>query len=405
MWRAVSAAASLALPFLLVELFDEVSFGLLAPALPAIQAELRLTYAEVGLLLGLPGILNAFVEPVLLLAAEGAWRRRLIFAGGVALSAAWLAISVAAGFPLILAAAVLAYPASGAFVTLSQASLIEANPGREGAMMARWNAAGTLGSLLGPAMMTASLALGAGWRLPFGLLGAAGMAVTLWTRSRLGPPAPGADASGRPAALRRRILDIVRDRGVRRWILLLQTSDLMLDILIGYTGIYFTNVVGLSPATAALTLSGLTAVGLAADLALIRILDVAPGRKLVRVSALLVAALYPLFLILPGAGPKICLILVIRVLTAGWYPVLQAEAYAAADGRSAAMLALSSTAGVIGSGLAWLIGWLAALAGLPAAMWLLLLGPTGLIVFLPRGEGRRAGRDGPPEAESVPISP
>jgi hypothetical protein len=69
------------------------------------------------------------------------------------------------------------------------------------------------------------------------------------------------------------------------------------------------------------------------------------------------------------------------------------------------MLALSSTAGVIGSGLAWLIGWLAALAGLPAAMWLLLLGPTGLIVFLPRGEGRRAGRGDPPEAESVPISP
>ncbi len=94
----------------------------------------------------------------------------------------------------------------------------------------------------------------------------------------------------------------------------------------------------------------------------------------------------------------------IRILTAGWYPVLQAEAYAAADGRSAAMLALSSTAGVIGSGLAWLIGWLAALAGLPAAMGLLLLGPICLIVFLPRGEGRRAGGDGSPEeARAVPI--
>jgi hypothetical protein len=134
----------------------------------------------------------------------------------------------------------------------------------------------------------------------------------------------------------------------------------------------------------------LTAAGLVADLALIRILDVAPGRRLVRVSAVLVAGLYPLFLILPGFWPKTGLILLIHVLTAGWYPVLQAEAYAAADGRSAAMLALSSTAGVIGSGLAWLIGWLAALAGLPAAMWALLLGPVCLIVFLPRREGRRA---------------
>jgi FSR family fosmidomycin resistance protein-like MFS transporter len=396
--RGLSAAAALAFPFLLVELFDEVSFGLLASGFPAIQAELRLTYAEVGLLLGLPGILNAFVEPAVLLLAEGAWRRRLIFAGGVALSAAWLATSVAAGFPLIVAAVVVAYPASGAFVSLSQASLIDANPGREGGVMARWSAAGTLGSLLGPAIMTASLALGPGWRLPFGLFGAAGMGLSLWTRSRMRAPAPGADASGLPAAVRRRILDIVRDRGVRRWILLLQTSDLMLDILIGYTGIYFTNVVGVSPATAALTLSGLTAAGLVADLALIRVLEVAPGRRLVRESALLVAGLYPLFLILPGFWQKACLILVIRILTAGWYPVLQAEAYAAADGRSAAMLALSSTAGVIGSGLAWLIGWLATLAGLPAAMWALLLGPVCLIVFLPSGEGRRAGTGGPPEA-------
>jgi len=388
--HGLSAAAAPAFPFLLVELFDEVSFGLLAPGFPAIQGELRLTYAEVGLLLGLPGILNALVEPVVLLLAEGVWRRRLIFAGGLALSAAWLAMSVAAGFPLIVAAVALAYPASGAFVSLSQASLIDANPGQEGAMMARWNAAGTLGSLLGPAVMAASLALGPGWRLPFGLLGAAGIGLSVWTRSRMRPPAVGGITSGRPVGLQSRIRDIVHDRGVRPWILLLQTSDLMLDILIGYTGIYFTNVVGVSPAAAALTLSGLTAAGLAADLALIRILDVVPGRRLVRVSALLVAGLYPLFLILPGFWPKTGLILVIRVLTAGWYPVLQAEAYAAADGRSAAMLALSSTAGVIGSGLAWLIGWVATLAGLPATMWVLLLGPACLIVFLPSGERSRS---------------
>ena len=382
--RALAGASSLALPFLLVELFDEVSFGLQAPAIPGMQAELRLTYGEVGLLLGLPGMINAFVEPLLLLLAEGFWRRRLILGGGLALAFAWLAISAAGDFSMILAAAVLAHPASGALVTLSQASLIDANPGREEAMMARWNAAGSFGSLLGPAIMMASLALGAGWRPPYALLGAGGIALSLLVRSRLRDQGRPSEAQSRGLMrLLPRALDVVQDHDVRRWVVLLQISDLMLDILTGYVGLYFTNVVGLSPAMAALALSGLAAAGLGTDVALIRILDRTPGRRIVRFSAVLVACLYPLFLLIPGAAPKVVLILLIRVLSAGWYPVLQAEAYASANGRSAAMLAFSSAAGVIGSGLAWATGWLAGLAGLQAAMWLLLLGPLGLLLLVP----------------------
>jgi FSR family fosmidomycin resistance protein-like MFS transporter len=385
----LAGALSVTLPFLVVEFFDEVSFGLQAPAMPGMQADLHLTFAEVGLVLGLPGMINAFVEPLLLLLAEGHWRRRLIVGGGLGLAAAWLVISAAGDFSLILAGAVIAYPASGAFVTLSQASIVDANPGREAAIMARWNAAGSLGSLIGPGIMTASLALGAGWRAPYALLGAAGIALSLLVYSRLRQPLQAGDAP-RHATLRLlpRILDIARDRSVRRWILLLQLSDLMLDVLIGYTGIYLTNVVGLSPAMAALTLSGLTAAGLAADLVLVGILDRVPGRRIVRASAVLAIGLYPMFLLVPGAWAKIGLILLIRVLTAGWYPALQAEAYAAANGRSAAMLALSSAAGVIASGVAWVVGALAESAGLQAAMWLLLLGPLGLLLFVPsRGRG------------------
>ena len=384
--RALARASSFALPFLLVELFDEVSFGLQAPAIPGIQTELRLPYAEVGLLLGLPGIVNAFVEPFILLLAEGTRRRRLILGGGLALALAWLVISAAGDFHLILAAAVLAYPASGAFVTLCQASLIEGSPGRDVAMMARWNAAGSLGSLLGPGIMAASLALGAGWRPPYALLGGGGITLSLWVYSRLQPRGRRREAgSDSPIQLLPRALDIAKDPNVRRWILLLQVSDLMLDILTGYSGLYLTRVVGLSPAMAALTLTGLTVAGFAADLWLVRILDRAPGRRIVRVSAVLVACLYPLFLVVPWAGLKVGLLLLIRVLSAAWYPVLQAEAYTSANGRTTAMLALSSAAGVIGSGLAWAVGWLAGVAGLQAAMWLLLLGPLGLLLFVPGG--------------------
>jgi len=38
----------------------------------------------------------------------------------------------------------------------------------------------------------------------------------------------------------------------------------------------------------------------------------------------------------------------------------------------------------LGGGIAFMIGWVAAQAGLPAAMWILLVGPVCLVLFLPK---------------------
>jgi FSR family fosmidomycin resistance protein-like MFS transporter len=372
------------MPLLLVEMFDEMAYGFEPSAAPAIRAELGLSFGQMGLLFGLPGLLNAFLEPGVLLLGDGPWRRRLILMGGLLLGGAFLATAAAQTLALLLAAAVVAYPASGAFVSLSQASLVDASPGREAPMMARWTAAGSIGSLLGPAIIAGSLALGAGWRLPYALAGAIGIALALLTHSgpqaRAHPPPAGGRSLGQLIGV---ALEMARDRAMRRWILLLQVSDLMLDILSGYAGLYLVGVAGLGPASAALALGGMTAAGLAADLASIWLLERIPGRRILRVGAILAAAVYPILLAAPWAGAKVALLLLIRLLTLGWYPVLQGEAYAAAPGRSGAMLAFSSVAGVIGAALAWLVGALAELAGLQAAMWLILLAPVSLILFLP----------------------
>jgi FSR family fosmidomycin resistance protein-like MFS transporter len=382
--RALSRGAGLGLAFLLVELLDEMAYGLEAPATPAIRAELGLTYAEVGLLLGLPGLVNAFLEPVVLLLGDGPWRPRLVVGGGLLLGGALLATAAAQDLSLLVAAAMIAYPASGAFVTLSQASLIEASPGREAPVMARWTAAGSLGALLGPAVMAASLVLGRGWRPPYVLLGGCVVLLALLSPSRPLPAGHRREAGPRsPARSLTRAIGLARDAGMRRWIFLLQVSDLMLDILAAYAGLYLVGVVGFEPAAAAVILGGMTASGLLSDLAAVWVLDRYPGRGVLRIGAIFVASLYPLLLATPWAGMKVGLLLLIRFLTLGWYPVLQGEAYASANGDSGAMLALSSVAGVMGSVFAWLIGWLAESIGLQAAMWLLLLGPVCLILFLP----------------------
>ena len=67
-----------------------------------------------------------------------------------------------------------------------------------------------------------------------------------------------------------------------------------------------------------------------------------------------------------------------------WYCVLQGEAYASAPERSGAVMAVNSLVGVVGAFFPWLIGWSAGYVGLAAAMWILLLGPFCLTLFVPR---------------------
>jgi FSR family fosmidomycin resistance protein-like MFS transporter len=142
-------------------------------------------------------------------------------------------------------------------------------------------------------------------------------------------------------------------------------------------------VAGFTPAQASLSLSVLMIASLAADLISIPLLERIPGRLLVRASAAVAIVIYTAWLLAPWPLVKIVLLLAIRFSTLGWYPVLQGEAYAAVPGRSGTVLAVTSLGGLAGGALTWLVGWLAGSAGLAAALWLLLLGPVSLLLFVP----------------------
>src|SRR5262249_23602459 len=66
---------------LLVEFADEFVFGAREAAWPLIRSDLGLTYAEVGLLLGLPNVIANLVEPLLGILGD-VWKRRLLILGG-----------------------------------------------------------------------------------------------------------------------------------------------------------------------------------------------------------------------------------------------------------------------------------------------------------------------------------
>lgn len=381
-------AASLTFLFLLIEFFDELNYGVGNAALPAIRSDLGLTYVQVGLLLGLPGIVNTFIEPVLMLLGDTRYRKHIILAGGIAIILSLVAIGSSHYFPLVLLGMVIGFPASGAFVSLSQATLMDINPGREPQMMARWTVSGSVANLVGPLILAGGFALGFGWRWAYFAMAVICLVLVVLTWRRQIPLHPQVEQSTFTPQSIRQLLDglwkAARNPRLMRWLFLLPLSDLLLDVLTGYLPLYFTDVAGFTVTQASLMVSVLMLAGLVSNIVLIPLLERFPGRNVVRLSAGVTGILYTAWLLAPWLWAKIALIIVIKLVTLGWYEVLQGEAFAAIPGRSGTVMAIHSVIGLLAGGVAFLIGWVAAKAGLPAAMWILLAGPACLVLFVPR---------------------
>ena len=66
---------------------------------------------------------------------------------------ALIVAAIAPNFLVLLASFALLWPASGAFVGLSQASLMDTDPARHEHLMARWTLAGSVGVVAGPLLL------------------------------------------------------------------------------------------------------------------------------------------------------------------------------------------------------------------------------------------------------------
>lgn len=388
--KVLRVITSLTFLFLLIEFFDELNYGIGNAALPGIRTDLGLTYVQVGLLLGIPGVINTLVEPALLLLGDTQYRKLIMLGGGLAIVISLVIIASSHSFTLLLLGFIIGYPASGAFVSLSQATLMDLNPGREPHMMARWTLSGSLANLIGPLVIAAGFAIGLGWRWAYYVL--AGFCLVLiaytWLRHIPIPHRAQLDKQTEQPGkhLLRGLWEAVRNPGLMRWMVLLQFSDLLLDVLTGYLALYFTDVIGLTVAQAGVMLSVLMGASLVSNIALIPLLEKFPGRTVVRLSAAVTGVLYAAWLLAPWLWAKIGLIVVIKLVTIGWYEVLDGEAFAAAPGRSGTVASISSIFSLVGGAMAFLVGWVAARAGLQAAMWILLAGPVSLVLFVPRAK-------------------
>lgn len=387
--RSALAGASVLAAALAVELIDELVGGTQGAAMPLIRHALALSYGQIGLLASVPLLLGSLLElPLGVLAGHGRRQRIAVLTGGVVFIASLVGAAAAGSFAALLVAFVAFFPASGAFVSLTQSGLMDADPARQEQHMARWNLAGSAGAVAGPFLLIAVLAAGGSWRTAYLVL--AGGSVLAWLGVAGGgprPPAPaaggGQEEAGRTGAVRR-VRTALQQPGVIRWLVLLQLSDLLLDVLTGFLAIYLVDVVHATPAEAALGVGVRLVAGLAGDITLVRVLERTAGLRVLTASAAAAAVLYPGFLLVPGLWPKLAILAALSIATAPWYPVLQASLYGSLPGRSGVAVTLSSAAGLAGGAGPLAVGFLAERFGLAWALAGLALAPVGLLIGLRR---------------------
>ncbi len=368
-------------------------FGTREAAWPLMRSDLGLSYTQIGVLLAVPEVVSGVLEPVIGILGDTKHRRALIVGGGLTL-AAGLVLTAAAqsAWPLLIAFAMM-YPASGAFVSLSQATLMDSRPGEHEHAMAQWTFAGSIGVVLGPVLLAAAPAVGLGWRGVFVAWAALAMVAIGWLRLRRPRAMPSPDTgyeveSEQDAATFRESLRVAigaaQRRSTWRWLVLLALSNLLMDVLLGFVALYLVDSTGVGDSRAGLAVSIVAIAGLAGDGLVIPLLRRVPGLTWVRATAVIALPVFVAFLIVPGFWPKVSALVLIGLLNSGWYAVLKGQLYASLPGQSGAVMSISAVFDLATAAIPLTLGLVAGRWGIGAAMALLAIGPVGLAILVPR---------------------
>ena len=362
---------------LAVEFADELVDGVKSAAMPAIQHSLGIGYAQIGLLAAVPLLAGGALElPAGLLRN----RRAGILGGGALFVLSLAGVAFAQNFAELLVAITLFFPASGFFVELTQASLMDAEPDRQAQLMARWDAAGWTGAVAGPLLVVAVLAAGGNWRTAYLAVAAAG--ALAWTGVLVqGRKERAADDDEQQQTVR----DVLAGaRTAWRWLLLLELADLLVDVLSGFVAVYLVHDAHTTTVVAAVVVAIRLGAGLAGDVLLIAALERFDDLAVLRVTAIVAALLYPAFLLVPVLPAKVALLALLSAVTATWYPLLQARLYGTVP--SPVAVTLSTVTGMAAAAGPLAVGVAAGVFGLRWALAGLALVPIALLIVVRRRE-------------------
>ena len=369
-----------------VEFLNEWFSNLLAAVLPAVKSALGLNYIQVSLLFTILEGTDVLSDGIFGVLGDLWSRRVLITAGTIVAGLGLVCMGIAPGYVVLLLGVTLHGLAGGPFVGLSQASLMDASPGKHGSMMAWWTIIGDIGFLVTPLMVTIAYTLGINWR-PLFLVGGGLFFIYALFLAGMRFPRPGTSSEGeeemettvssRLAAIKAAALNL----DLLRWALILPLLEMPVN---AFVVLYFHDVVGLSAVLASTTLFIVIISGLVGRAILPWALRYVSGVRLLKWSVWLGIVSFALFLVVPGVGVKFATLALFSLAESNWYPLVKGQAYAIHPGQSGVVLSVTSLLSPVTSFLPLLVGAIASQAGLAWGLSVLLVGPlvAGVLLVL-----------------------
>ena len=303
---------------MLVDFTDEFSTFLLPAATPAIRADLGLSYAEAGALLGLL-FGGGLIGGVTIAAADFVSRRLLAGTGALVYGVCMLTFGLSDSFIVLAVAAFIWGAASDAFVHGASLALADLAGDDLEPTLATVNFIGAFGSLLAPVALSITFAAGLGWRPPFvagGVL-AIGYGVVLASL-----PLPGPTGDGDEHTPARVVRAVLRDATVWRLGLLELISE-SLDLgFLGFIAVYLQQERGFSDAMASAMLA-VVLTGVLIGFAVLALAGIRPGPRALKVSAVVETAAILGMLLLPGLVGVVVGALAFGLAGAVWWVTFQ----------------------------------------------------------------------------------
>lgn len=383
-------------------LVDELVSGIPVLTLPLAREELHFTYAQVGLIFTVSELTGLLVDPALSAASDHWPKPRLVLGGMLGLTLGFALAGSSPTFGWLLVAFMLIGATNGAVIGLGGLILIDQAPANVLSITTRWVFLATIGDLLGPLLVAATVALQGSWRLLMGSGAFIWFAFALFLSAqrftkvsiKAAPEEKKEEEKEEPLwrIIRANLRKGFQTPYLMRWLLLATIPTLMDEMFLGFAGLFLTDIVKVQPSLISLALSapvigGLLSLGLMerfdkltssrypSRIAPVRLLGGAALVTLVGLLCLLTArtlwpALIGLFLTGLGAAP--------------WYPVAKAQAYMLLPGRAGTVRALQSLFTPFEIGAPLLIGLVAEQWGIQVGLGLLLVAPILVLFVRPR---------------------
>ena len=363
---------------------DELLSGAWTVLAPTFRRAFGLSLFQVGLLFQVVEWVALVVEPVAASTIDHSPRRRLI-AGGAALITASVAVMAAAPTYAVLLLGFAVYGiGSGPLCHTADIVVLESFPNDGERAYSRSTMLDTLGALVGPGIVSATLALGLSWRWALTVCVAVGVLHTL-AASQVTYPAPPRQRDEGESVLRALVTGMkaaVAHAEIRRALLVLLAFDVFeAAFLLKYLWLH--DDVGLSEAQVALWAALEQVIDVVALLALDRWLQKRNAVRILRASAIALAVLPAIWVAMPGLPLVIVVAIPLASARTLVWPLAKAQSLTVEPSLAGASQAVSTLTPLLP--LALLVTWVADGIGLGAAMaGTAALGASAMALLLKR---------------------